>query len=194
MATPPARPISLVNELRRHGFSDTEIVAADLASTSRTGQLVDRFRHRMMVGVRNHLDPRHPVVGFVGQAPPGATADVAPLLHSPAPVYRPGAAVFGLAEQAQHHPSSVSPVVATDALSAIAPEESDNVTAVAPCTPALTARQAATLPRVIWTAGEPAGISARTPSTGRAELSGTTARTGPDPVPTRRRSPVDDSV
>ena len=142
----PDRPTSLVNELRRRGFTDTEIVASGLSSTSRTGLLVDRFRNRVMVGVRDRLDPRHPVVGFVGQAPPGAAEGVTPVLHSPGtPIYRPGVAVFGLAEQAESHPSVVPPVVATDALSAIAAAERDNVTAVAPCTPALTARQAATL-------------------------------------------------
>ncbi len=142
----PDRPASLVNELRRRGFTDTEIVASGLSSTSRSGQLVDRFRNRVMVGVRDHLDPRHPVIAFVGQAPPGAADDVTPVLHSPGTaLFRPGVAVFGLAEQAEAHPSAAAPVVATDALAAIVAAESDTVTAVAPCTPALTARQAATL-------------------------------------------------
>ncbi|MEU4778984.1 hypothetical protein [Micromonospora sp. NPDC023633] len=39
----PDRPAAVVNELRRRGFFDAEIVASGLAATSRGGQLVDRF-------------------------------------------------------------------------------------------------------------------------------------------------------
>jgi N12 class adenine-specific DNA methylase len=148
----PDRPTALVNELRRRGFTDTEIAASGLSAPGRGGQLIDRFRNRVMVGVRDHLDPRHPVVGFVGQAPPRAEG-VAPVVYSPGTIiYRPGLAVFGVAEQAEGHPSAIPPVVATDALSAIVAAETDNVTAVAPCTPALTARQAATLTAAFDTA------------------------------------------
>jgi N12 class adenine-specific DNA methylase len=149
----PDRPAALVNELRRRGFTDTEIAASGLSAPGRGGQLVDRFRNRVMVGVRDHLDPRHPVVGFVGQAPPRAADGVVPVVHSPGTIiYRPGVAVFGVAEQAEGHPSGIPPVVATDALSAIVAAETDTVTAVAPCTPALTARQAATITAAFDTA------------------------------------------
>ena len=149
----PDRPAGLVIELRRQGFTDTEILAAGLAATSRTGQLVDRFRNRVMVGVRDHRAPGEPVVAFVGQAPPGAAADVPPLLHTPATaIYRPGDTLFGLAEQADEYPSDSPPVIAGDALAAIAAAETQGVAAVAPCTPTLTARQAAALTATFDTA------------------------------------------
>jgi len=43
------RHVVVVNELRRHGFSDAEILAARLASTGRQGQFLDQFRDRVMV-------------------------------------------------------------------------------------------------------------------------------------------------
>ncbi len=86
----PDRPAGLVNELRRRGFTDVEILASGLAATGRGGQLVDRFRDRVMVGIRDHRDPAAPLVGFVGYAAPGAGPDVPPVLQGPATaIYRP---------------------------------------------------------------------------------------------------------
>ena len=98
----PDRSTALVNELRRRGFTDTEIVASGLRTTSRTGQLTDRFRNRVMVGVRGHMDRGIRSSGSSGRPRPAPPDDVAPVLHSPSTaIYRPGVAVFGLAEQAE---------------------------------------------------------------------------------------------
>jgi hypothetical protein len=144
----PDRPTGLVNALRRQGFTDVEILATGLASTGRGGQMVDRFRNRVMLGVRDHRRPDPSVVGFVGQAPPGAGPDVPTVLYSPATaVYRPGELVFGLAEQRDRAAAGARTVVATDPLSAVAAATAADVpvVAVAACGPTLTAAQVAAL-------------------------------------------------
>ncbi|MER6757618.1 helicase-related protein [Micromonospora echinofusca] len=145
----PDRPAAVVNELRRRGFSDAEIVASGLAATSRGGQLVDRFRNRVMVGVRDHRAAGTPVVGWVGYAPPGAATDAAPVLHSPTTaVYRPVDCLIGLAEQPERDGRAV---VARSALEAIALAEradelgEDAPLVVAPAGPTLTGSQVAAL-------------------------------------------------
>ena len=141
----PGRPTALVNELRRAGFTDTEILASGLASTGRGGHLVDRFQDRVMVGVR---DPQtHAVVSFVGYAPPGADPSVPSVLHGPATaIHRPADALFGLAEQPERTGRPV--VVAASALEVIARSASagdDAPVVVAPCGPTLTPGQVAVL-------------------------------------------------
>ncbi|RAO03070.1 helicase [Micromonospora noduli] len=142
----PGRPTALVNELRRTGFTDVEILASGLASTGRGGHLVDRFQDRVMVGVREHRPP-HAVVSFVGYAPPGADASVAPVLHGPATaIHRPADVLVGLAEQPERSGRPV--VVAATALEAIARSATageDAPVVVAPCGPTLTPGQVAVL-------------------------------------------------
>lgn len=140
----PGRPTALVNELRRAGFTDTEILASGLASTGRGGQLVDRFQDRVMVGVRGHRPP-HAVVSFVGYAPPGVDAPA--VLHGPATaIHRPADVLVGLAEQPDRVGRPV--VVAATALEAIARSAAageDGPVVVAPCGPTLTPGQVAVL-------------------------------------------------
>jgi len=52
---------SLVNELRKRGFSDAAILDADLASTNKYGKLYDRFRGRLMFPI---IDLRGNVIAF----------------------------------------------------------------------------------------------------------------------------------
>ncbi|WP_019899988.1 hypothetical protein [Salinispora arenicola] len=142
----PGRPTALVNELRRAGFTDTEILASGLASTGRGGLPVDRFQDRVMVGVREHRPP-HAVVSWVGYAPPGADPSVPAVLHGPATaIHRPADALVGLAEQPERTGREV--VVAASALEAIARSAAageDAPVVVAPCGPTLTPGQVAVL-------------------------------------------------
>ena len=147
----PDRPTALVNELRRHGFADVEILASGLAATGRGGALVDRFRGRVMIGVRDHTIPNGPVVGFVGQAPPGVDP---PLLHSPTTaIYRPRESLLGLTEQQQRAHADVCPVIAADPLSVVAAAaDPHGPLMLMPCSPALTAGQVAALTGEVDTA------------------------------------------
>jgi len=148
----PDRPSALIGELRRRGFDDVEIRASGLAATSRSGQLVDRFRNRVMIGIRDGGEPGAPVVGFAGYAPPRAGPDVVPCLHSPATaIFRPGGVLFGLAEQSER--TGGHSIVAGDPLHAIAiatrtGRDDAAPLVVAPAGPRLTRTQVAALSEV----------------------------------------------
>jgi len=72
----PAGWTGLVQHLRGHGVSDEELLAAGLASTARTGRLIDRFRDRVMFpiirpGSDNPTRQGGPeILGFVGRRHP----------------------------------------------------------------------------------------------------------------------------
>jgi hypothetical protein len=143
----PNRPTALVNDLRRRGFGDAEILASGLASTGSAGQLIDRFRDRVMIGVRDHRLPGSPVVGFIGQAPPGAGPDVPTHLRSPTTaIHRPGELLLGLAEQQLSAATASRAVIAADPLDVVALAHRDpSAFVVAPATAMLTPAQGVTL-------------------------------------------------
>ncbi|MEV0732385.1 UvrD-helicase domain-containing protein [Polymorphospora sp. NPDC050346] len=151
----PDRPAGLVNELRRNGFTDAEIRASGLAATGRGGTLVDRFRDRVVVGIRDQRRPDTPVVAWSGYAPPGAAADVDEYVTSPATwIYEPGEVLFGVAEQSERTggPATVAvdPLQAI-ALSAASVDDAVPPLVVAPAGPTLTPGQVAALTAVIDT-------------------------------------------
>ncbi len=55
---------SLVNEMRKRGFSDTELLDAGLAKKGKNGGVYDIFRNRLMFPV---IDVRGNVIGFSGR-------------------------------------------------------------------------------------------------------------------------------
>lgn len=65
----PAGWTHLVDRLRNAGYSDTTIAAAGLARTSSRGSLIDAFRDRAVLPIR---DADGTVVGFTGRANPNA--------------------------------------------------------------------------------------------------------------------------
>jgi DNA primase catalytic core, N-terminal domain len=114
----PDRPTAVVNELRRQGFDDAEIRASGLASTSKSGLLVDRFRDRVMVGVQGSVAGEQGVVAFVGYRPPGVSPDVPAIVYGPASaIHRPNATLFGVREQAERVGGAA--VIANDPLEAM---------------------------------------------------------------------------
>jgi len=67
----PAGWTNLVNHLRRHGVSDLELTESGLATTTRNGRIIDRFRDRVVFPITaatgsGDLDP----LGFVGRRNP----------------------------------------------------------------------------------------------------------------------------
>src|SRR6266516_3753018 len=65
----PAGGAALTRHLRAHGYADAVIEAAGLARRSRRGALVDTFRDRAMLPIR---DSGGAIVAFIGRAPDGA--------------------------------------------------------------------------------------------------------------------------
>ena len=57
---------TLVAHLRRHGATDNELLAAGLATTTRTGHTIDTFRDRLILPIHHH----DVIVGFVGRRHP----------------------------------------------------------------------------------------------------------------------------
>lgn len=96
----PDRPTALVSELRSWRFSDLEILASGLARTTSRGQLIDLFRNRVMVGIRDGSTRETPVVGFVGYAsPPRSPGVPARVYSSCVAIHRPHSTLFGVEEQ-----------------------------------------------------------------------------------------------
>ncbi len=134
---------SLVNHLRTAGFTDTELLDAGLAMRSRKGNVVDRFRERIMLPIRR---PDGGIVGFIGRAAPAASPDVPKYLNTASTAaFTKGDVLFGLAEQSATIRRGRTLIVEGpfDVL-AIAGVRSDTA-AVAPCGTALTSRQVAAL-------------------------------------------------
>ncbi|WAX58524.1 relaxase domain-containing protein [Jatrophihabitans cynanchi] len=98
----PSRPghwTLLVDHLRRLGYSDTAIETAGLATRSRHGQLIDRFRDRVMLPV---LDEADRPIGFVGRKPAGDTNPDNPKYLNPTgtPLYDKSRVLYGLDTEA----------------------------------------------------------------------------------------------
>lgn len=56
---------SLTDAMHAEGFGDSELIAAGLSVTARTGGVVDRFRGRVMFPIRN---PANDIAGFIGRS------------------------------------------------------------------------------------------------------------------------------
>ena len=79
----PSRPgqwTLLLDHLRALGYEDTAIERAGLVARSRRGELIDRFRDRIVLPV---LDDTNRPIGFVGRKPAGDTNPGNPPFSSP---------------------------------------------------------------------------------------------------------------
>jgi DNA primase catalytic core len=92
----PAGWTNLVHHLRAHGVSDTEMLAAGVATTASTGRLIDRFRDRAILPVISSEQ----VLGFVGRRHPDAHdgTNTGPKYLNTADTiaFRKGAQLYGL--------------------------------------------------------------------------------------------------
>ena len=113
----PAGWTRLVDHLHRHGVTDQEMLAAGVATTARTGRLIDRFRDRIIFPITNHNGE---VLGFVGRRHPDAadTALAGPkyLNTAETPLYHKSAQLFG----AQNLTAGQIPVIVEGPIDAIA--------------------------------------------------------------------------
>ena len=141
----PAGWTTVVQHLRALGYRDSVIEAAGLGRLSWRGALIDTFRDRAMLPIRNRDGT---VVAFIGRAPASVAADVPKYLNSPSTdLYRKSAVLFGLWEARGPLAQGARPVIVEGPFDAIAITAGcgGQYAGVAPCGTALTAQQAATL-------------------------------------------------
>ena len=153
----PAGWTTLISELRKQGFSTEEMLAAGVATTTKTGTVVDRFRDRAMVPILHD----QVVVGFVGRRHPDADDQQGPkYLNSPAsPLFAKRDVLYG------HHllTPAATPVIVEGPMDAIAVTLAGHgmFVGVAPLGTALTDEQVLLLDGartpVIGTDADPAG-------------------------------------
>jgi DNA primase len=139
----PAGWSTLTGHLRRLGHDDREIQAAGLAKPSSRGTLIDIFRDRIMLPVRDYGGE---LAGFIGRAHPRAGPDVPKYLNSPETAgYRKGSLLFGLYHARPALAQGATPVLVEGPFDAIAVTIADpgRHAGLAPCGTALTSQQAA---------------------------------------------------
>jgi len=136
----PAGWTTTLDHLRAQGFDDQSLVASGLASTTRRGTLIDRFRDRITFGIR---DPNGHLVAFIGRSAPGTRAGSPKYLGSPATsIYQKSEVLFGLHEQSEGMRANDEAVIVEGPLDAVAVAESADVAGLALCGTALTSQQA----------------------------------------------------
>jgi DNA primase len=141
----PAGWTILTDHLRRLGYDDALIETAGLARRSSRGTLIDHFRDRVMLSIR---DERGMIAGFIGRAHPNATPAVPKYLNSPeTSCYAKGRVLFGLHEARSQLTGGAIPVIVEGPLDAIAVTTAgrQRYAGLAPCGTALTSRQIAAL-------------------------------------------------
>jgi len=116
----PAGWTSLTDHLRRAGISDEEILAAGLGRVASTGRIIDQFRDRLVLPIRNG-DEIH---GFIGRRNPTlAQGDRAgpKYLNSPqTDLFDKSAQLFGLSEGRAALQAGATPVLVEGFFDAIA--------------------------------------------------------------------------
>jgi DNA primase catalytic core len=90
----PAKWTALADHLRQQGFTDAELLAAGLGTTSRRGEVVDRFRDRAVLPITT---PGGDIAAFIGRISPTHTDNDT---DRPSPKYLngPGTDIFSKRE------------------------------------------------------------------------------------------------
>jgi len=138
---------ALTEHLRARGYTDDQLLAAGVGTTTRRGSVVDRFRDRLMLPVRDPAGER--VLAFLGRALTHSEG-TPKYLNSPQTVlYRKGDVLYGLGADPtrQALAGGARPVLVEGALDAIAVTcaGGGRYAGVAPSGTALTAGQVAAL-------------------------------------------------
>lgn len=132
---------TLTDHLRHLGYDDVLIEAAGLTRRSSRGTLIDHFRDRVMLSVR---DGRGMIAGFIGRASPNADPAVPKYLNSPeTSCYTKGSLLYGLSEARSQLTAGAIPVIAEGPFDAVAVTIAgqQRYVGLAPCGTALTSRQ-----------------------------------------------------
>ena len=152
----PAGWTNLVDHLRNLGYTDTHLEAAGIASRTRTGNLIDRFRDRLTIPLD---DADGNLLGFAGRANPD-TVDDAPVpkyLNSPTTaVFNKSEVLYGAGVHRAALAGGAVPVVCEGPLDALAVDVAAGLTStpfvgLAACGTALTAHHASLLHSMVGT-------------------------------------------
>jgi DNA primase catalytic core len=163
---------ALTNHLRRHGATDTEILGAGLGVRSSTGNIIDRFRDRLVFPIKAG-DPDDAAVvetrGFIARRNPAKTDDdnTGPkyLNTADTDLFTKGHELYGLADNAAALAAGATPVVVEGPMDAIAVTLAgdDTYVGVAPLGTAFTDTQADALRPYISTRPHRDGEPERAP-------------------------------
>ena len=85
---------ALIKHLKAKGYSESDMVTANVVGVSQRGNFYDRFRKRAMFPI---INIRGNIVGFSGRAMPGADKETAKYVNtSDTPVYKKSENLFGI--------------------------------------------------------------------------------------------------
>ncbi|WP_232550046.1 MobF family relaxase [Propioniciclava soli] len=158
----PAGWTHLIEHLRGHGITEEEMLTAGIATRTRNGNLIDRFRDRVTLPI---LDTDHHVLGFVGRRNPTSPDEHAPkYLNTPdTPLFHKGNQLYGPTHLLTADPTRI-PVIAEGPLDAhaITLATHGRYIGLAPLGTSLTTLQAAQLADlgrtpIVATDADPAG-------------------------------------
>lgn len=148
----PAGWTTLIDHLRGHGYTDTDLLAAGLARTSRRGTLIDTFRDRLILPIH---DSSGNVAAFVGRAHPDGPNGTPKYLNSPGTVlFAKSDLPYGLNPDATSRLRAGAELIIVEgpldalAVTAAARYAGRDAVAIAPLGTALTAGQLTTLDRI----------------------------------------------
>ena len=132
-----------LDHLRAQGFDDPTLLEAGIASVTKHGCLIDRFRDRITFGIR---DPRGRLVAFLGRAAPNSRQGTPKYLGSPVTsIHSKGEVLLGLYEHTQRLATGRPIVIVEGPFDAIAVSEATDYPSVALCGTAMTRTQTSLL-------------------------------------------------
>lgn len=139
----------LTDHLRGRGLTPPEILQSGLAVMTHQKTIVDRFRDRIMIGMRNEAGD---LVGYIGRAAPQPSGEPKYLNTPRTEIYDKGSILFGLGDAGGLLTVGAIPVLVEgpfDALAVIATESSGSTPLIglSPCGTALTEAQVTLLAR-----------------------------------------------
>ena len=157
---------ALTDHLRSRGWDDQVLVAAGLSRTARTGHLIDHFRDRLVLPIR---DAAGDVIAFIGRARPDAPDRVPKYLNSPATtIYDKSQTLYGLPEATRDLAAGAIPVLVEGPLDTIAVNAvtTGAYAAIAPCGTALTRDHVAHLAHQVDLTTRPVVVATDTDTAG----------------------------
>lgn len=138
----PAGWTSTIDALRAQGFTDDDLTGAGIATLSRRGHLIDRFRDRLVVPI---FDTHDRIRAFTARANPTETHEGTPkYINSPTtPAYNKSEQLLGLNEKAfERLQAGATPVLVEGAMDLAAVLAADpNLVPLATCGTAVTPEQ-----------------------------------------------------
>lgn len=138
----PASWTALVSHLRHAGYADEDLISAGVASQTRDGRVIDRFRDRVLFPIHNSAGE---VVAVTGRANPATADERTPkyLNHPSHPAYDKSKTLYGLDPAAREAIAAGVPVVLCEGAADVAAVRAVRADAVpvAPCGAAIAAEQ-----------------------------------------------------